>query len=300
MSEIIKNRSELLFCYDVTDANPNGDPLDENKPRIDEEAGINFVTDVRLKRTIRDYLFEHKGYNGENGKDIFVREKPSKINTEKGGLQDGKERADDFGKDLNAILEKCIDIRMFGGVIPLDKASITFTGPTQFKIGRSLHKVEMKHIQGTGAFTSKAGLTQKTFREEYILPYSFIAFHGIINQNAAKHTKMTTDDEKLLLEGMWLGTKNLISRSKFGQMPRLLVKVNYSTPNFFIGDLDKKIKLIDFDNELKIRSIKDFKVDMSDLIYSLNENSQHVESVEFFKDSSLKVEIPSEWKELNL
>jgi len=214
MSEIIKNRSELLFCYDVTDANPNGDPLDENKPRIDEESSINFVTDVRLKRTIRDYLFEYKGYNGENGKDIFVREKPSKKNTEKGGLQDGKERADDFKKDLNTILDQCIDIRMFGGVIPLDKASITFTGPTQFKIGRSLHKVEMRHIQGTGAFASTAGKTQKTFREEYILPYSFIAFHGIINQNAAKHTKMTTDDEQLLLEGMWLGIKNLISRSK--------------------------------------------------------------------------------------
>ena len=63
MSEIIKNRSELLFCYDVTDANPNGDPLDANKPRIDEETNINFVTDVRLKRTIRDYLFEYFLYS---------------------------------------------------------------------------------------------------------------------------------------------------------------------------------------------------------------------------------------------
>ena len=46
---MIKNRQEILFLYDVTDANPNGDPLDENKPRIDEETGINIVTDVRLK-----------------------------------------------------------------------------------------------------------------------------------------------------------------------------------------------------------------------------------------------------------
>lgn len=69
----IEKRSELLFCYDVTDANPNGDPLDSNKPRIDEETNINFVTDVRLKRTIRDYLYSYKGYNGEVDKDIFVR-----------------------------------------------------------------------------------------------------------------------------------------------------------------------------------------------------------------------------------
>ena len=65
---VITNRSELLFLYDVTDSNPNGDPIDENKPRIDEETGINFVTDVRLKRTIRDYLHDYKG------QEIFILE----------------------------------------------------------------------------------------------------------------------------------------------------------------------------------------------------------------------------------
>ncbi|HON73139.1 MAG TPA: type I CRISPR-associated protein Cas7, partial [bacterium] len=68
MNEIIKNRSEILFLYDATNINPNGDPLDENKPRIDEETGINIVTDVRLKRTIRDYLFDYKGI------EVFIRE----------------------------------------------------------------------------------------------------------------------------------------------------------------------------------------------------------------------------------
>ena len=66
------NRSELLFLYDITDANPNGDPMDENKPRLDEETGINLVTDVRLKRTIRDYLHETKSQN------IFVRKSGTK------------------------------------------------------------------------------------------------------------------------------------------------------------------------------------------------------------------------------
>ncbi len=300
MSEIIRNRSELLFCYDVTDANPNGDPLDENKPRIDEETNVNFVTDVRLKRTIRDYLFEHKGFNGENKKDIFVRSKFIKDGDKESGLQDGKLRAKDFEENKDEILDACIDIRLFGGVLPLSGDSITYTGPTQFKIGRSLHKVEIKHIQGTGAFASKPGAKQNTFREEYILPYSFIAFHGIINQNAAKHTKMTDEDLNLLLEGMWHGTKNLISRSKFGQQPRLLIKINYHKPNFFIGDLDKKIKLIDFDNELKIRSIKDFSVDLSELLAAIEENIKHIESVEYFADNGLKIDIPTEWKKLNL
>ena len=60
MSEIIKDRSEILFLYDIRDGNPNGDPMDENKPRIDEETGVNIVTDVRLKRTIRDYLHDFR------------------------------------------------------------------------------------------------------------------------------------------------------------------------------------------------------------------------------------------------
>jgi len=68
MSEEVKNRSEILFIYDIRDGNPNGDPMDENKPRIDEETGVNLVTDVRLKRTIRDYLYNFKG------QEIFVRE----------------------------------------------------------------------------------------------------------------------------------------------------------------------------------------------------------------------------------
>ncbi|HID38693.1 MAG TPA: type I-B CRISPR-associated protein Cas7/Csh2 [Calditrichaeota bacterium] len=292
---MIRLRSELLFCYDVTDANPNGDPLDENKPRIDEETNINFVTDVRLKRTIRDYFFEYKGFNGQNDKDIFVREKEM----DKGGIQDGKTRAKDFEENQETILQKCIDIRLFGGVLPLSGDSITFTGPVQFKIGRSLHKVELKHIQGTGAFASTAGAKQKTFREEYILPYSFIAFHGIINQNAARHTKMTEEDRELLLEAIWMGTKNLISRSKFGQQPRLLIMVTYKETNFFIGDLDKKIS-INCENEMRIRSVSDFELQVEKLLKALEQHHEKVDSVLYKIDPDLHTipQLPPTWQEI--
>jgi len=112
MSELVKNRSEIVFFYDIKDANPNGDPLDENKPRIDEETGINIVTDVRLKRTIRDYLMNFKGYDGKTNtdKDIFVRE--IKIPDSQGGIQDGKTRAKDFKENPEEVLKKCIDVRL--------------------------------------------------------------------------------------------------------------------------------------------------------------------------------------------
>jgi len=320
MTNPVTQRSEILFCYDITDANPNGDPLDENKPRIDEETKINIVTDVRLKRTIRDYLYEHKGYNGTNGKDIFVRE----INLDGGSIQDGKTRAEDFlivdtlkikknqikekfftgnvsDKELvqkmTELIQKemtstCIDARMFGCTLPVEfndknKSSVTLTGPVQFKMGRSLHQVELRHIQGTGAFASKEGANQKTFREEYQLPYSFIAFHGIVNEKAAAHTGLTEEDIAELMQGIWHGTKNLISRSKFGQMPRLLLKVTYKESGFFIGDLDKRISITGCENELKIRSLKDFKLDTTELIKVLELNKDRIEKIEMVKDQYL-------------
>lgn len=297
----IEKRSEILFCYDVTDANPNGDPLDENKPRIDEETKINIVTDVRLKRTIRDYLYEYKGYNGQNGKDIFVREIYIENDPTK-GIQDGKTRALDFKNNPENVINKCIDIRLFGGVIPLDKDSITYTGPVQFRMGRSLHKVELKHIKGTGAFASKAGAKQATFREEYILPYSFICFYGIINETAAKHTHLSEHDVNEMLEAMWYGTKNLISRTKFGQMPRFLVKVTYIEKGFFIGDLDKKVKLSNFENEFKIRKVRDFTFDISDLVKVFQKYENQIEKVEYKIDENLIVNpaIPDNWQELNI
>ncbi|MCH2450230.1 MAG: type I-B CRISPR-associated protein Cas7/Csh2 [Gracilimonas sp.] len=284
MAAII-NREEFLFIYDVTDANPNGDPLDENKPRIDEESGINIVTDVRLKRTIRDFLFNFKGYNGKNGKDIFVRSTES----EKGGLKDGKERTGDFKNSEEEILKSCIDIRLFGGVLPIDKDSIKFTGPIQFKMGRSLHKVELKHIKGTGAFASKAGAKQQTFREEYNLPYSLIAFYGVVNENAAKETGLSEDDLKEFYEAMWMGTKNLISRSKMGHIPRLLVKVRHKEPYFFIGDLDKYVKLQTDKADEKIRDVTDVSIDLSDLSKVLADNKDKIETINLKQGDRVRV-----------
>lgn len=314
----IENRSEILFLYDIENANPNGDPNDENKPRIDEETGKNIVTDVRLKRTVRDYLMQ-------NGHDIFVREK---IYDNEGHIQDAKLRAEDYVIDENKllldkkkikeiidknnkkpktsdylnhmksliiknILAECIDIRLFGATIPIEwdaknRSSITYTGPAQFKMGKSLHSVKMMHIKGTGAFASKQGATQKTFREEYVLPYSLIGFCGVINENAAKHTLLQTDDVKLLKEAIWKGTKGLISRSKYGQMPRLLLVINYNQPNFFIGDIDNLISLVTEKRDEQIRKPEEYSIDITILMEKIKNCEAKIESVEYITDNRMK------------
>lgn len=318
MSEL-KDRSEILFLYDVKDANPNGDPVDENKPRIDEEIGVNIVTDVRLKRTIRDYLHDFKNC------EILIRE------IEYGtGIQDAKLRAEDFLyrknesgekerinkanillKEMaeiikNNILAECIDVRLFGVTLPISKgakeeSSVTFTGPVQFKLGRSLHKVDLTFIKGTGAFASEAGAQQKTFREEYILPYSLIVFYGIVNENAAKHQgiSLTVRDIDLMLEAIWHGTKNLISRSKFGQMPRLLLQVIYKEgQNYHVGELDKLVYIKSEKPDEAIRDIEEVKIDLTKLTATLRKVKDKIEKIRYKVDDRVKFIVNGEDKDL--
>ncbi|HZK68714.1 MAG TPA: type I-B CRISPR-associated protein Cas7/Csh2 [Paludibacter sp.] len=289
MSEIISNRSELLFLYDIENANPNGDPLNENRPRFDTESSTVLVSDVRLKRTIRDYWFEYKGYNGQGeNQDIFVRE----TKYEDGGkeyIKDGKRRAKDFQEQANVIIDKCIDIRVFGGVIPLSNDSITYIGPVQFQMGKSLNKTEIVEEQGTGAFASGDKKGQATFRTEYKIPYAIIGFNGVINEKSAQYSKMNEDDKVLLIEGIWDGTKNLISRSKFGQAPLFLLTIDYNEP-FYIGNLRQRLKLNCGNmNEMQIRSTNDFKLDITELMLVLKANKAEIANVNLRIDSRLSM-----------
>lgn len=293
------NRSEILFLYDINDANPNGDPLDSNKPRLDEETETNLVTDVRLKRTIRDYLRDYKDEK------IFITD----TFDNDGKLNDAKQRADNFlskekyeslteaREDIKAnVIQDCVDVRLFGATIPIEpkvktkkeKSSVTLTGPVQFRMGRSLNQVEINHIKGTGGFASGAGKDQKTFREEYILPYSLIGFYGVVNEIAAKDTGMSDNDVGLLLEGIWDGTKNLITRSKFGQVPRLLLQIEYKE-NYFIGDLNNKVSInYDLDDSKLIRNINQVEINLNKLLSNLEEEKDKISKVYYKFDSDVK------------
>ncbi|MBI4454797.1 MAG: type I-B CRISPR-associated protein Cas7/Csh2 [Acidobacteria bacterium] len=310
---IIKNRTEILFVYDITDANPNGDPNDENRPRMDVETGLAKVSDVRLKRTVRDYLYDY------SGEEIFCRE----IEKPDGTIQEGKDRAEDFFDQVEeaarkkaknvlekrnliqaGVLEKCIDVRLFGATIPVGKiptnknekdSSVTLTGPVQFAMGSSLHRVEPRFIKGTGAFASGQGAQQKTFREEYVLPYALISFYGIVNQQAAKTTGLSAEDVERLYEAMWYGTKNLITRSKIGQRPLLLVLVEYKTENAnsYIGRLDRFLSLskdnkngtVPRDEEL--REVQQGNLNLESLSKAINSRKEKIARIRFAWDERL-------------
>lgn len=285
----ISQRSELLFLYDVKRCNPNGDPMDANRPRIDEETGKCLVTDVRLKRTIRDYLFEN-GFHGQTKEsnykgDIFVRDEDGKPVT-------GKKRAESY-KDAKEYCSKFIDVRLFGGVSAVEKKKFNLTGPVQFGMGTTLHEVHENFIKGTGAFATKDGAEQRTFREEYNITYGLVGFHGVINENAAKHTGLSNEDVALLIDAMWNGTKNLLTRSKKGHSPRLLVKIDYNVPNFFIGELVERVSIALNNKRIEqLDDVSDFTLQTDALNSLLTKHADKIAKITVWQDDRLVLSSP--------
>lgn len=279
MSDVISKRSELLFLYDVKDINPNGDPLDENKPRIDEETMENLVSDVRLKRTVRDYLCDFKGH------EIFIR--GTKDN--KGVLKDKEDRLKDLNiTNAEGLLKACIDIRLFGATTAIKGKSIHLTGPVQFRIGRSLHRVKLVCMKGSTVMPSNKLSKQGTFTEHYVLPYSLICFYGVVNENAAKTTLLTTDDVHSLVDALWNGTKNQISRSKVGQMPRLLINVTYREKNYHIGDLNALVRKAPSDlQDEEIRDITQVPLEVSMMVEAFAANAEKIDHIDYCADPHL-------------
>lgn len=275
------NRSEILFLYDVTDANPNGDPVDENKPRIDEETGTNIVTDVRLKRTVRDYLHAYKD------QEVFILERRD----DKGELKTKEDHLSEYKNDFGSLVTRCIDIRLFGATIAIKQKTHTLTGPVQFKFGRSLHKVDLAFVRGTTVMPSKEGKQQGTFTEKYIVPYSLIAFYGVVNEKAAEEQSipLTSDDVFLMLDGVWNGTKNLLSGSKAGQMPRLLVQVEHTQGSAHFGELDKRVKIRTDRDEIAIREIDDVELEIGDLLSLLLRKRDEIAVVRFKADDRARL-----------
>jgi CRISPR-associated protein Csh2 len=279
----LANRYEILFLYECQDCNPNGDPLDENRPRTDPETGVATVTDVRIKRTIRDYFLAKEPdveQRVQNGTEILIRD------TEKadGYLAEGKDRAEQFLKYAtkgvkkgekravllqDAILSRCIDARLFGTAVPLGKgeASLQLTGAVQFSaFNRSLHQVNPILVQQTAAFAGKAATHQKSFAERWLVPYALIAVYGVVNEVAARTTQMTAVDLAALLEALWYGTAHLNTHSKMGHEPLLLVVAEYQ-PMQRVGNLANRLTLTDKTGiDTALRSTKDYQLDVFALL----------------------------------
>ena len=318
IKKTILRNSEILYIYDARMCNPNGDPDDENKPRMDYTQNINLVSDVRLKRYIRDYLMDYKGgtifVSKVGGKTVDATNRLKKlIENNKEEIAGNEILKDLFDKNqpneknlpkhMPWLLSKLIDVRFFGATMPIKSeigrgASITFTGPIQFNWGYSLNKVSGPINSSTITSTfAGAGDEYSTMGKDYRLDYSLIAFHGIISAKRAEQTYLTDADIDLFDDAMINAIPlEATTRSKTGQFPLLYIRIEYNTAEFFSGDLRRYVKIADRDGKEmpieetgKLRSPKDYSLDLSKLSEKIKKSANKIYKVHIWKHEDLKI-----------
>jgi len=279
-------RSEFLFCYDARMCNPNGDP-DENRPRIDPATGRNLVTEFRLKRTVRDYLQK------QMRKNIFLREE---LADEKGSIKTIDDLAEDYTESgkrerktlRERLLDDFIDLRLFGLLFAVKDFHFKQTGPVQFGIGQSLHKVDEMRLRMTRVVPTREEVKGGAFGERAILRYSFIAFHGFLNGHVAKEVSLSEEDVSDMMRAIWFGTTDLSTTSKYGQQSRLLLRVNFRDPYAYIGDLDRMIALDSEVSDERIEGISQVVLNLTNMFEVLDNTKGDLQRIEWACDSELR------------
>ncbi len=210
MSEV-KNRIDFVYIFDVQDGNPNGDPDAGNLPRIDAETGMGLVTDVCIKRKVRNYV--QTARNSENQYDIFIKEK-AVLNTLIDKAHDDSEVKNAKDKTEAARCFMCknyYDIRAFGAVMSTGKNAGQVRGPIQFTFARSVdpiataeHSITRMAV-ATEKEAEKQGGDNRTMGRKATVPYGLYVCHGFISANLAQQTGFSEED----LELFWDVLKNM-------------------------------------------------------------------------------------------
>ncbi len=237
MAETIKNRYEFVILFDVENGNPNGDPDAGNMPRIDPETGYGIVTDVCLKRKIRNYVETVK--NGEPGYEIYIKENVP-LNTsdkrayldldvdEKSIKERKKDDPDVDRKIRDFMCKNFYDIRTFGAVMTtFVKAALNcgqVRGPVQLGFARSIDPVVQQEVTITRvAITTEADAEKKgtEMGRKHIIPYALYRAEGFISANLAqKSTGFSEEDLNLL----WQAIINMFEHDRSAARGKMSVR----------------------------------------------------------------------------
>ncbi|WP_028563663.1 type I-C CRISPR-associated protein Cas7/Csd2 [Paenibacillus pinihumi] len=227
MSDLLNKRYDFVVFFDVQDGNPNGDPDAGNLPRVDPETGHGLVTDVSLKRKVRNYVSlrmeEQPPYS------IFVREKSIlnqtieqayisldiDLNEKPADPQDGKKRnkvGQGQGKEIDRarqfMCQNFYDIRTFGAVLSTGPNAGQVRGPVQLTFARSIDPiVSLEHsitrmAVATEAEADKQGGDNRTMGRKFTIPYGLYRAHGFVSAPLASQTGFSEVDLELLWESL--------------------------------------------------------------------------------------------------
>lgn len=302
------NRSEMLFVYDAQDCNPNGNPIGDNRPRRDPDTGKGIITDVRLKRYLRDQLLD-------DGFDIYVKKLDGDARPRTTLALDILEEIDDVN-DIEEIddigerfLETATDVRYFGATLSFESSDEEedenfrqalgralpnqYQGPVQFLPAKSLNEVEdneeydsLTSVISTGEDARQGGFDLDDKR----IKYGIFPFWGLVDNNGAEATNLSKEDVERLDTLCWRALKNqTTSRSKLGQAPRLYVRVEYREDNYHVGGLHDLVSLSEESDE-PLRSINDVVLDVSSLVNALEMVRDRVDTIHIVGNEYLTLE----------
>ena len=204
----LENRIDFVYIFDVQDGNPNGDPDAGNLPRIDAETGEGLVTDVCLKRKVRNYVQVAK--NLADGFDIFIKEK-AVLNSEIDKAHDDEDVKNAKDKTEAARKFMCknyFDIRTFGAVMSTGKNAGQVRGPIQFTFARSVDPIATAEhsITRMAVATEKEAEKQngdnRTMGRKATVPYGLYVCHGFISASLAQQTGFSQEDLDLFFEAL--------------------------------------------------------------------------------------------------
>ncbi|OUP40989.1 type I-C CRISPR-associated protein Cas7/Csd2 [Pseudoflavonifractor sp. An187] len=237
MSDIIKNRYEFVVLFDVENGNPNGDPDAGNMPRVDPETGLGLVTDVCLKRKIRNYVETVK--EDSTGYRIYIKDNIplnrsdaqayAELELEPGKIKDLKKKDPDLDlKVRDWMCKNFYDIRTFGAVMTtFVKDSLNcgqVRGPVQLGFARSVEPIVPQEVTITRiAITTEADAEKKgtEMGRKYIVPYGLYRCEGFVSANLARKTTGFTDEDLSLL---WEAILNMFEHDHSAARGKMAVR----------------------------------------------------------------------------
>ena len=284
MSEPIKNRYDFVILFDVENGNPNGDPDAGNMPRIDPETGYGLVTDVCLKRKIRNYV-ETVKENDENYR-IYIKDTVPLNRSDADAikalgisedLKSAKKSDPDIDRRLrNYMCEHYYDIRTFGAVMTtFVKGALNcgqVRGPVQLSFARSVDTIIPQEVTITRvAITTEADAEKKgtEIGRKYIVPYALYRAEGYVSANLArKTTGFSEDDLQLLWEAILNMFENDHSAARGKMAVRELIVFKHSSElgNAPAYKLFDAVTVQRRDPTTPARSYRDYTVTVSDAL----------------------------------
>lgn len=284
MSEPIKNRYDFVILFDVENGNPNGDPDAGNMPRIDPETGYGLVTDVCLKRKIRNYV-ETVKENDENYR-IYIKDTVPLNRSDADAikalgisedLKAAKKSDPDIDRRLrNYMCEHYYDIRTFGAVMTtFVKGALNcgqVRGPVQLSFARSVDTIIPQEVTITRvAITTEADAEKKgtEMGRKYIVPYALYRAEGYVSANLARKTTGFSEDDLRLL---WKAILNMFendhsaARGKMAVRELIVFKHSSELGNAPAYKLFDAVTVQRRDPTTPARSYRDYTVTVSDAL----------------------------------